>query len=104
VAHVGHELVLVLAGDLEVFDRFGKFASARLYLLKQPGVLYRYDCLVCKCLQERDLFFSKRLNNRTTKSGSSRWRPLPSKEVLLGLSYGLVASRSRNLKEILAEP
>ena len=59
MAHVGYELVLVLAGDLEVFDRFGKFASACLYFLKQPGVLYRYDCLVCKCLQERNLFFSR---------------------------------------------
>src|SRR5215510_13072843 len=39
VAHVGHELVLVLARDLEVFDRFGKFARACLYLFEQPRVL-----------------------------------------------------------------
>ena len=34
VAHVGHELVLVLASDLEIFDSFGKLARPCLDFLE----------------------------------------------------------------------
>jgi hypothetical protein len=35
VAHVGNELVLVLAGDFEVLDGLGKFARPRLNLFER---------------------------------------------------------------------
>src|SRR5262249_36612719 len=55
MAHVGHELVLVLARDLEVFDSFGKLARARLHLLKQSRVLDSDDGLVSEGPYKLDL-------------------------------------------------
>ena len=52
VAHVGDELRLVLAGDLEVLDGLGKFARARLHLLEQPRILDGDHGLVGKRLQQ----------------------------------------------------
>jgi hypothetical protein len=46
VAHVGHELVLVLARDLKIFDGLCKLTRPSLYLLEQPRVLDGDDCLV----------------------------------------------------------
>jgi hypothetical protein len=46
VAHVGDELVFVLACDFEVFDGFGEFACARLNLFKESRVLDGDDGLV----------------------------------------------------------
>src|SRR5262245_18437930 len=47
VAHVGHKLVPVLAGDLEVLDGLGKLACACLHLFEEPGVLNGNHRLVC---------------------------------------------------------
>src|SRR5262245_18844846 len=52
MAHVGHELVLVLARYLKIFYGLCKLTCASLYLLEQPRVLDRDDGLVGKGLQE----------------------------------------------------
>jgi len=39
VAHIGHELVLVLAGDLEVFGGLGKLTRPRPNFFEKPRVL-----------------------------------------------------------------
>src|SRR5215831_3285551 len=59
VAHVGHELVLVLAGDLEIFDGFGKLASACLDFLEESGVLDGDRRLVGEARNELDFFVAK---------------------------------------------
>src|SRR5215831_7727211 len=59
VAHVGHELVLVLAGDLEIFDGFGKLASACLDFLEESGVLDGDRGLVGEARNELDFFVAK---------------------------------------------
>src|SRR5262245_16198971 len=48
VAHVGHELVLVLAGDLQILDGFGKLAGSRLHLFEKVRVFNRDYGLVRK--------------------------------------------------------
>jgi len=55
VAHIGHELRPVLARDLKVLDRLGKFARARLHLLKQTRVLNSDHRLVGEGLNEGNL-------------------------------------------------
>jgi len=59
VAHVGHELVLVLAGDLEVFDSFGKFTRPRLHFLEQSSVLDGDHGLIREGVDEFDLAFGE---------------------------------------------
>ena len=39
VAHIGHELVLVLARDLKIFDGLGKLPRPRLDFLEESRVL-----------------------------------------------------------------
>ena len=41
VAHIGDELRLVLACDLEILDSFGKLAGARLHFLQQVELFPR---------------------------------------------------------------
>src|SRR5215472_15237429 len=60
VAHVGHELVLVLARDLEVLDGLGKLTRTRLHLLEKPRVFNRDYGLVRKGIDELNLTFSER--------------------------------------------
>jgi hypothetical protein len=60
VAHVGHELVLVLAGDFEVFDGLGKLTGSRLHLLEQARIFNRDDGLIREGIDEFDLAFSER--------------------------------------------
>jgi hypothetical protein len=60
VAHVGHELVLVLARDLKIFDSFGKLARPCLYLLEQPRVLDSDHGLVREGIDELNLTFGER--------------------------------------------
>src|SRR5262245_13296610 len=55
VAHVGHELVLVLARDLKVLDSFGKFTCPRLDFFEQARVFNRDYGLVGEGLKERYL-------------------------------------------------
>jgi transposase len=52
VAHVGDELRLVLARDLQVLDSFSKLARACLHLFEQPRVLDRDDGLVGEGVDE----------------------------------------------------
>jgi hypothetical protein len=59
VAHVGHELILVLARDLKIFDSFGKLAGSRLDLFEQAGVFNRDYGLVRKGIDELDLTFGE---------------------------------------------
>src|SRR5215467_3100623 len=60
VAHIGHELVLVLARDLKIFDSFGKLTGSGLHLLKKPRVFNRDHGLVRKGIDELDLAFGER--------------------------------------------
>src|SRR5262249_44134087 len=60
VAHVGHELVLVLAGDLKIVDSLGKLAGARLHLFEKARVLNGDDGLVRKGIDKLDLAFGER--------------------------------------------
>src|SRR5215467_8120466 len=60
MAHVGHELVLVLARDLEVLDGLGKLARARLRFFEEARVLNRNHGLVRKGIDELDLAFAER--------------------------------------------
>src|SRR5262249_41070315 len=57
VAHVGHELVLVLACDFQILDSFGKLPSTLLYLLEQPRVFNRDYGLVSEGIDELNLTF-----------------------------------------------
>src|SRR5262245_4704890 len=59
VAHVGHELVLVLACDLEIFDGLGKLTCPRLHLFKKARVFNRDYGLVRKGIDELDLTFGE---------------------------------------------
>src|SRR5262249_49981064 len=65
VAHVGHELVLVLARDLKVFDGLGNLTLARLHSLKQASVLYSDHGRVGKGSDELDLVVSERPHFRS---------------------------------------
>src|SRR5215467_10733427 len=62
MAHVGHELVLMLAGDLEVLDGFGEFECTRLHFFEEASILYGDDSLVGKGIDELDLAFGERAN------------------------------------------
>ena len=55
VAHVGHELTLVLAGDFEVLNCLGEITRPRLHLLEQPRVLDSDDGLIGERLEQLDL-------------------------------------------------
>ena len=59
MAHVGYELRLVLARDLQVLDRLGEFTCARLHLLEQPRILDGNDRLVREGADELDLAFGE---------------------------------------------
>jgi len=59
MAHVGHELGLVLASDFEVFDGLGKLPRPRLHLLEQPRVLDGDDGLVGEGLKQSKLFLAE---------------------------------------------
>src|SRR5262249_8019116 len=60
VAHVGHELALVLACDLKIFDSFGKLAGSGLHLFEQARVLNCDYALVREGVYELDLTFDER--------------------------------------------
>src|SRR5262245_18393563 len=60
VAHVGHELVLMLAGDLEIFDSFRKLPRSRLYRFEQTRVFNRDYGLVRKGTDELNLTLGER--------------------------------------------
>src|SRR5262252_4327982 len=59
VAHVGHELVLMLAGDLKVFDGLGKFTCPRLDFFEQARVFNGDYGLIRKGIDELNLAFSE---------------------------------------------
>jgi len=59
VAHVGHELVFVLARDLEVLDGFGKLAGSRLHFFEKARVFNRDHGLVGEGVDEFDLAFGE---------------------------------------------
>src|SRR5262245_44102012 len=59
VAHVGDELVLVLARDLEIIDGLGKLAGPRLDFFEQPRVFNRDYGLVREGVDEFNLAFSE---------------------------------------------
>jgi hypothetical protein len=60
VAHVGHKLVLVLAGDFEVLDSLGKLTRPRLNFFEKARVLNGDDGLVRESIDELDLTFGER--------------------------------------------
>src|SRR5262249_54525325 len=64
VAHVGHELILVLARDLKVFDSFGKLTRARLHFVEQPCILDGDDSLIGKSGQQLNLLVGDRTSVR----------------------------------------
>src|SRR5262249_5506723 len=57
---VGHERVLVLAGEFEVFDGLGKLAGSRLHLFEQARGFDRDYGLIRKGIDELDLKFGER--------------------------------------------
>src|SRR5262249_28106853 len=59
MAHVGDELRLVLAGDLQVLNRPSNLSRAGLYLLEQPCVLDGDHRLARKALEEVNLLVRK---------------------------------------------
>ena len=61
VAHVGHELVLVLAGDLEIVDGLCKLARPCLHLFEKARVLDRNHSLIGEGGHELDLLVTKGL-------------------------------------------
>ena len=60
MAHVGHKLVLTLAGNLEIFDSLGKFTRSRLDFFEQASILYCEYSLVREGVDELDLAFGER--------------------------------------------
>jgi len=58
VAHVGDELVLVLARDLEVLDCLGKLARSRLDFFERLRVFKTPTAAVCWKLIDRRIPFA----------------------------------------------
>src|SRR5262249_51142367 len=76
VAHVGHELVVVLARDLEVLDDLGKLQSGRLNLVEKRRVLDGDHRLVGEDLKRTDFMLGERTDHtarNTDCAGPTRW-------------------------------
>src|SRR5215467_13703641 len=75
MAHVGHELVLVLARDLKIFDGLGKLARPRLDFLEQPHVLDRNYGLVGKSADQVDLLLREGSDRAARQEEHANRRP-----------------------------
>ena len=67
MAHVGDELLLVLARDLEILDGLGELPRSDLYFFEEAGILDRDDCLVANVMSNSIcLGVNSRTNGRVT--------------------------------------